>query len=189
MYWSDPPLPAAVALSLGLYFAEHNKGVFANHFIEFSNHPQLIELKGETFADKLRYACSFCEIGSTDLEAVFDLVLNAAVRNNVPQEELPKKLVIISDMEFNSCIYNADATNFDNARQKYAAHGYDLPEIVFWNVESRNRNLPVTMNENGVALVSGCTPRIFQMVEGDLSTPYELMLEILSAERYEKISA
>lgn len=189
MYWSDPPLPAAVALSLGLYFAEHNKGAFANHFIEFSNTPQLIELKGETFADKLRYACTFNEIGSTDLEAVFDLVLNAAVRNNVPQDELPKKLVIISDMEFNSCIYNADATNFDNARRKYAAHGYDLPEIVFWNVESRNRNLPVTMNENGAALVSGCTPRIFQMVEGDLSTPYELMLEILSAERYEKISA
>lgn len=189
MYWSDPPLPAAVALSLGLYFAERNKGAFANHFIEFSSHPRLIELKGETFADRLRYACTFCEIANTNLEAVFDLVLNAAVRNNVPQNELPKKLVIISDMEFDFCVYNAGATNFDNARQKYAAHGYDLPEIVFWNVESRSRNLPVTMNENGVALVSGCTPRLFQMVEGDLSTPYELMLEILSAERYEKISA
>lgn len=189
MYWGNPPLPAAVALSLGIYFAEHNKGMFANHFIEFSNNPSLIEIKGETFADKLRYVCAFNEIGSTNLESVFDLVLNAAVRNNVPQKELPKKLVIISDMEFNSCIYNADATNFDNAKQKYAAHGYELPEIVFWNVESRNSNLPVTMNENGVALVSGCTPRLFQMVEGDLSTPYELMLEILSAERYEKISA
>lgn len=189
MYWGNPPLPAAVALSLGIYFAEHNKGMFANHFIEFSNNPSLIEIKGETFADKLRYVCAFNEIGSTNLESVFDLVLNAAVRNNVPQKELPKKLVIISDMEFNSCIYNADATNFDNAKQKYAAHGYELPEIVFWNVESRNSNLPVTMNENGVALVSGCTPRLFQMVVGDLSTPYELMLEILSAERYEKISA
>ena len=189
MYWNDPPLPAAVALSLGLYFAEHNKGVFHNHFIEFSEEPTLVEIKGETFADKLRFACSFNKIGNTDLEAVFDLVLNAAVRHNVPQKELPKKLVIISDMEFDSCIYNADATNFDNAKQKYAAHGYDLPEIVFWNVESRSRNLPVTMNENGAALVSGCTPRIFQMVEGDLSTPYALMLEILSAERYKKISA
>ena len=189
MYYCDPPLPAAVALSLGLYFAEHNKGVFANCFIEFSSEPQLIELKGETFADRLRYACSFNEIANTNLEAVFDLVLNAAVRNNVPQEELPKKLVIISDMEFDACVENADATNFDYAKQRYAAHGYDLPEIVFWNVESRNRNLPVTMNANGVALVSGCTPMIFQMVEGGLSTPYELMLEILSAERYEKISA
>lgn len=189
MYWRNPPLPAAVALSLGLYFAEHNKGSFANHFIEFSDNPSLIEIKGETFADKLRYACTFNEIGSTNLESVFDLVLNAAIHNNVPQQELPKKLVIISDMEFNQCIYDSGLTNFENEKQKYANHGYTLPEVVFWNVESRNSNLPVTMNENGVALVSGCTPRLFQMVEGDLSTPYELMLEILSAERYEKISA
>lgn len=189
MYWNDPPLPAAVALSIGLYFAEHNKGAFANHFIEFSMNPTLIELKGETFADRLRYACSFNEIADTNIEAVFDLVLNAAVRNSVPQEELPKKLVILSDMEFNSCVEGADITNFENARAKYAAHGYTLPEVVFWNVESRNRNLPVTKNEAGVALVSGCTPRLFEMVEGDLKNPYELMLEILSAERYEKISA
>ena len=189
MYWNDPPLPAAVALSLGLYFAEHNKGAFHNHFIEFSTKPTLIELKGDTFADRLRYACSFNEIADTNIEVVFDLVLNAAVRNHVPQEELPKKLVIISDMEFNYCVEGADITNFENAKAKYAEHGYTLPEVVFWNVESRNRNLPVTKTESGVALVSGCTPRLFEMVEGNLSTPYELMLEILSAERYEKISA
>ena len=189
MYWNDPPLAAAVALSLGLYFAEHNKGAFANHFIEFSDDPTLIELKGETFADRLRYACTFNKIGSTNLESVFDLVLDAAVRNNVPQEELPKKLVIISDMEFNRCMSGAEVTNYNNAKKKYAAHGYTLPYVVFWNVESRNRNMPVTMTESGVALVSGCTPRLFEMVEGDLSTPYELMLDVLSAERYEKISA
>ena len=189
MYWGDPPLAAAVALSLGLYFAEHNTGMFHNHFIEFSTHPTLIELKGETFADRLRYACSFNEIGSTDIEAVFDLVLNAAVRNHVPQEDLPKKLVIISDMEFNTCVNNADVTNFENAKARYAEHGYTLPEVVFWNVESRNRNLPVTRTESGVALVSGCTPRLFEMVEGDIVDPYDFMLSVLTAERYEKISA
>ena len=149
----------------------------------------MIELKGETFADRLRYACTFNKIGSTNLESVFDLVLDAAVRNNVPQDELPKKLVVISDMEFNQCMSGAEVTNYNNAKEKYAAHGYSLPDVVFWNVESRNRNMPVTMTESGVALVSGCTPRLFEMVEGDLSTPYELMLDILSAERYEKISA
>lgn len=189
MYWGNPPLPAAVALSLGLYFAEHNKGAFANHFIEFSTNPTLIELKGETFADRLRYACSFCKVADTNIEAVFDLVLNAAVRNHVPQEELPKKLVIISDMEFNECVHNADVTNFENAKAKFAAHGYTLPEVVFWNVESRHRNLPVTKTESGVALVSGCTPRLFEMVEGDIVDPYDFMLSILTAERYEKISA
>lgn len=189
MYCSNPPLPAAVALSLGLYFAEHNKGAFANHFIEFSDDPTLVELKGETFADRLRYACTFNQLGSTDLESVFDLVLNAAVRHHVPQEELPKKLVIISDMEFNECMKGSEVTNFDNAKAKYAAHGYTLPEVVFWNVDSRSSNMPVDKSENGVALISGCTPRLFQMVEGELSTPYAFMLEVLSSDRYACISA
>ena len=105
-----------MALSLGLYFAEHNTGVFKNHFIEFSSEPQLIEVKGDTFADRLRYVASFSEIADTNLEAVFDLILNAAVRNKVPQEELPATLYLISDMEFNRCVRNAGSTNFENAK-------------------------------------------------------------------------
>ena len=89
MFCQSNPMPAAVAMSLGLYFAERSKGAFANHFIEFSRTPQLIELKGETFADRLRYIASFNEIANTNLEAVFNLILSAAVRNHVPQSELP----------------------------------------------------------------------------------------------------
>jgi uncharacterized protein with von Willebrand factor type A (vWA) domain len=189
MYDSGKPLPAAVALSLGLYFAEHNTGIFKNHFIEFSSRPQLIEVKGDTFADRLRYVASFNEIADTNLEAVFDLILNAAVRNKVSQEELPATLYLISDMEFNCCVRNADATNFENAKAKFAAHGYQLPKIVFWNVQSRNTQHPVTQNEQGVALVSGCTPRIFSMVSDGVLSPLGYMMEILGAERYEKIAA
>ena len=189
MYCGGKPLPAAVALSLGLYFAEHNTGAFQNHFIEFSGKPQLIEIKGETFADRLRYAASFNEIADTNLEAVFDLILNAAVGNHVPQEELPATLYIISDMEFNRCVHNAGATNFENAKAKFAAHGYRLPRIVFWNVQSRNQQQPVTQNEQGVALVSGCTPRIFQMLTGGILSPLDYMLDILGAERYANIAA
>ena len=189
MYDSGKPLPAAVALSLGLYFAEHNTGIFKNHFIEFSSRPQLIEVKGDTFADRLRYVASFNEIADTNLEAVFDLILNAAVRNKVSQEELPATLYLISDMEFNCCVRNADATNFENAKAKFAAHGYQLPKIVFWNVQSRNTQQPVTQNEQGVALVSGCTPRIFSMVSDGVLSPLGYMMEILGAERYEKIAA
>ncbi len=192
MYWNGKPMPASVALSLGLYFAEHNTGAFRNHFIEFSHTPQLIEIKGATFADRLRYVASFNEIADTNLEAVFDLVLNAAVNNNVPQSELPKKLIIISDMEFNACISNAEETNFKNAKAKFEAKGYKLPEVVFWNVASRNCQQPVTLNEQGVYLVSGCTPRLFSVVaNGDMSalTPYQLMLDVLLSERYEKIAA
>lgn len=187
--YSGKPLPASVALSLGLYFAERNTGMFANHFIEFSDTPQLIEIKGETFADRLRYVASFNEIAGTNLEAVFDLILNTAIRNHLPQEELPQTLYIISDMEFNACVENADATVFENARGNYEAHGYKLPGIVFWNVDSRNTQQPVTENEQGVALVSGCTPRIFGMIADGRLSPYDYMLEILGSPRYEKIAA
>lgn len=189
MYYDGKPVPAAVALSLGLYFAERNKGSFRNHFIEFSEKPQLIEIKGETFVDKLRYLTTFNEIADTNLEAVFDLILRTAVKHQVPQEELPAKLIIISDMEFNYCVNNASITNFENAKQKYAAKGYRLPEVVFWNVASRNRQQPVKMNEQGVVLISGATPRIFSMVAGGNLSPYTFMMEVLQSERYAPIAA
>ena len=189
MYCAGKPVPASVALSLGLYFAEHNTGAFRNRFIEFSARPQLIEIKGDSFADKLRYVASFNEIANTNLEAVFDLILSAAVENKVPQSELPAKLVIISDMEFDCCVRNASATNFKNAQKKYGDYGYRLPQIVFWNVASRNRQQPVALNEQGVALVSGVTPRIFSMVAGEILSPYALMMDTLGSERYAKITA
>lgn len=189
MYGYDKALPAAVALSLGLYFGEHNTGIFHNHFIEFSSRPLFIEIKGETFADRLEYLCTFNEVADTNVEAVFNLILNAAVRNHVPQEEIPEILYFISDMEFNACVRNASLSNFENAKHRFAEHGYKLPQIVFWNVASRNSNQPVTMNEQGVALVSGCTPRLFSMVaRGELS-PYAVMMEVLESDRYAKISA
>lgn len=189
MYWDAKPIPAAVALSLGLYFAEHNTGLYKNHFIEFSARPQLIEIKGDTFADRLRYVASFNEVANTNLEAVFDLILNSAVKNNVSASELPAKLIIISDMEFDRCVSNACSTNFKNAKAKFEAHGYNLPDIVFWNVASRNRQQPITKNERGVALVSGCTPRLFEMVASGNMNPYAFMLEVVESERYAKIVA
>ena len=136
-----------------------------------------------------RSLCTFNEVADTNVEAVFDLILDAAVRNNVPQEELPETLYLISDMEFNACVRNASVSNFASAKRRFAEHGYRLPQIVFWNVASRNSNQPVTKNEQGVALVSGCTPRLFSMVaSGDLS-PYSVMMDIIESERYAKISA
>ncbi len=189
MYYNGNALPAAVALSLGLYFGERNTGIFHNHFIEFSNRPQLIEIKGKTFTERLEYLCSFSEVANTNLEAVFNLILAAAVRNHVPQNELPETLYLISDMEFDSCIKNASLSNFENAKRQFAAHGYKLPQIVFWNVASRNSNQPVTMNEQGVALVSGCTPRLFSMVASGETTPYTAMMDIIGSERYAPITA
>lgn len=189
MYCWNQPTPASVALSLGLYFAERNKGAFANHFITFSETPQMIEIKGDTFVDKLSYIITFDEIADTNIEAVFRLVLDTALKYKVPQSELPSKLVIISDMEFNYCVENAGLTNFENARKMFEENGYKLPDVIFWNVASRNRQQPVTMNEQGAALVSGCTPRLFSMIAGGEMTPMKLMLEILRSDRYKDIKA
>lgn len=189
MYGGGSPIPASVALSLGIYFAQRNKGVFHNYFIEFSRRPQLIELKGESFIEKLQYIMTFNNVANTNLEAVFDMILQTAIQHNVQQKDLPSKLVIISDMEFDYCMVNAKASNFENAKDQYEAFGYHLPEIVFWNVASRNRQQPVTMNEQGVALVSGCSAHMFEMVAGDNLSPYQCMLYILNKERYAKICA
>lgn len=189
MYWGSKPMPAAVAQSLAIYFAEHNKGEFHNHFLTFSMTPRLVEIKGNDFVEKVRYCRTFNECANTNLEAVFDLILRAAVENHVPQAEMPAKLYIISDMEFDFCVKNSSMTNFENAKASYAAAGYKLPDLVFWNVDSRNEQQPVKENDRGVALVSGCSPRVFSMVmDGELN-PYAFMLSVIDTERYAPIAA
>ena len=190
MYRNDGVIsPASVALSLGIYFAERNKGEFANHFITFSETPQLIKIKGQDIYEKVKYCMGFDEIANTDLQKVFELILNAAVKNNVPQEQMPSSLYIISDMEFDSCIEEADITNFERAKKLFNEHGYNLPRVIFWNVDSRNLQQPVNMNEQGVCLVSGVSPRIFAMIKEHNLSPYSFMMSILDSERYKNITA
>ena len=189
MYGGANPLPASVALSLGLYFAERNHGAFHNHFITFSQTPQLVEIKGTDIFERIKYCSGFNEIANTNLQNVFELILTTAVKNRLTQSELPGTLYIISDMEFDSCIDNAETTNFENAKVAFARYGYALPRVVFWNVASRNRQQPVKMNEQGVALVSGASPRVFSLLKSGTLNPMAFMLEILQAERYRKIIA
>ncbi len=189
MFSGGDPMPASVALSLGLYFAERNKGGFANHFITFSENPELVEIEGESFADRLRYAASFEEVANTNISRVFDLILNTAIMNCLPQEDMPSKLYIISDMEFDCCVNDGSVTNFERAKWRYRDAGYKLPQVVFWNVQSRHRQQPVKKNEQGAVLVSGCSPKVFEMVMADSITPEKYMMEVLMSERYAAIAA
>ena len=189
MYWSTRPLPAAVAQSLGIYFAERNKGKFRNHFITFSENPQLVEVKGRDIVEKARYCMSFNECSNTDLEKTFDLILDTAVKNRMKQSDMPSRLYIISDMEFDWCARNSDLTVFENAKRRYAKYGFRLPQVIFWNVNSRNRQQPVTKNEQGVALVSGTSPQIFAMLKEGTLEPYRFMMDVLMSKRYERIAA
>ena len=92
-------------------------------------------------------------------------------------------------MEFDHCVADAGVTNFEWAKREFARHGYTLPQVIFWNVDSRNNQQPVTQHENGVALVSGASPRVFKMLAGGVLSPYNFMMEVLGSERYTKIVA
>ena len=190
----DPPSPITVALSLGMYFAEHCKGEFHNHFITFSRNPKLVEIRGKDLVEKVQYCKTFNECANTNIQKVFELILSTAVKNRLSQEKMPETLYFISDMEFDRCTENAGMTNFEYAKKLFEFFGYHLPKVVFWNVQSRNQQQPVSMNERGVILVSGCSPRIFSMAASgkfDFSEPdpVELMKEILLGERYAPICA
>lgn len=189
MYGGGNPIPAYVAQSLAIYFAQRNKGAFHNHFITFSTSPQLVELKGADIKEIVRYCKSFNECSNTNLQRVFELILQTAVQNRLPQKEMPTTLYIVSDMEFDSCVRDASMTNFEHAKQLYRRYGYHLPNVVFWNVQSRHRQQPVSMNEQGVALVSGFTARIFSQIMTGIMDPYRNMMSVIGSERYAMIRA
>ncbi|MCR4776244.1 MAG: DUF2828 family protein [Saccharofermentans sp.] len=191
MYWTPRGgvVPAAVAESLGIYFAERNKGAFAGNFITFSANPRLVEIKGADIFEKVKYCMSYNECSNTNIEKTFDLILNTAVKNRLKQSDMPSRLIIISDMEFDVCADNSSMTNFDNAKAKFAKKGYKLPQLVFWNVNSFNRQQPVKKNDRGTVLVSGMSPQIFSMLKEDKLDPYSFMMSVISSERYERVAA
>lgn len=189
MYWGGNPQPAEVAQSLAVYFAERNTGLYKNHFITFSENPRLVEIKGDDIYNKIRFCIGFNECANTNIQKVFELILKTATKNKLSQKDMPETIYIISDMEFDSCTVDADLTNFEYIKKKFNEKGYKLPRLVFWNVNSWQQQVPVKENEQGVVLVSGCTPKIFEMVMDGETSPYKFMLDTINTERYEKISA
>lgn len=197
--------PINVAISLGLYCAERAGGPFANHYISFSSRPQLIECEGVDFCDKVRRIFDTNLIENTDIEAVFDLLLNTAKRNHCSQEDLPQNILVISDMEFDAAarcghydyhqgkwIYPHTRFTQENANtlleeisKKWQAAGYEMPHLIFWNVDARQNNIPIIGNGR-ISYVSGFSPSIFQSIISGKSG-YDLMMETLNQERYKEI--
>ena len=190
MTWGNNPRPIDAALSLGIYFAEHNKGAFGGHFITFSNKPRLVKVKGSDIYEKANYCASYNECANTDLEAVFLLILGTAVAKRVPKSDMPKRLYILSDMQFDCCVEGGNSLPlFEAMKKKYACYGYELPEIVFWNLCSRGAAIPVTLSQTGAALVSGFSPAIFDMVKSGSISPEAVMEETIGRERYKAVAA
>lgn len=179
-------LPMQIAIALGLYISERNVGAFKDHFITFSERPTLERVVGNTLLERVHNLQNANWGGNTNLQAVVDLILNTARKNKVPQNEMPKKLYIVSDMQFDSAM--GRYSNFDAMKQKYAQYGYEFPTIVFWNVSSRRDEAPVTEDDRGAFLVSGYSPSIFKAtINAKAVNPMDMMLEVLNSDRYAPI--
>jgi len=173
-----------VAVSLGLYCADKNKGKFKDTFLTFSESPQLLNLKGDILQKVQQMVTSKWGM-NTNLYAAFNKILDVARKGKVPQEEMPQTLLIMSDMQFDACVKQDDSA-IEMIRNKYEEAGYQMPNVVFWNLNARD-NVPVKFNERGVALVSGFSPSILKAVlSGDMEnlTPVGVMMKTLMVDRY-----
>ena len=187
--------PLAVAISLGMYCAEHTTGAFANHFFTFSSNPDFLEIQGADFVDKVKRMSGADWGGSTNIEAVFDEMLAVAKANHCSQDEIPKQIIILSDMEFDSCVVGgvrnssrwgggprANETLFETIENRWNAAGYEMPGITFWNLDARQNNIPMRAKGH-VQFVSGFSQNLFdQVMRG--KNAYTLMMDKLNEERY-----
>lgn len=175
---------ACVADSITLYCAEYCKSKeFKNKFITFSSRPEIVDVSMyNTLHDKLVALSNYNDCSNTDIEAVFKLILNTAIKNHLSQEDLPENLIIISDMEFDQATYassNDSDKLFDAISDKYKENGYKLPRLIFWNVNSRSGGIPMTKNDNGLVLVSGFSKIIVDMICYGSLDPYESLVKVL----------
>lgn len=184
----------SVANALAIYFSERSSGEFKNKYISFSDDPQLVDLSGaKSLHDKLGIALANNEVATTNIEAVFDLILLTAIKSGMKQEDMPKTVLILSDMEFNNAISLNGVRKgavlmlpriFEVIKERFKSAGYLLPRLVFWNILSRTGTIPLRENENGVALVGGFSPTTVKMVLSEELDPYKCLVEQLNTERY-----
>ena len=178
-------LPLSVAVSLGIYVSERNKSVFKDAFITFSNKPQM-EYLHWTVTERFHQLSRADWDMDTNIQASFDLILNTALENELRQSDLPKSVIIFSDMEFNECGWRR--TNYELIKEKFEEAWYEAPKIIFWNLNWRIWNLPVRYDEEGTALVSGFSPSLMtSLLWGEEISPLKIMMDILNSDRYKNI--
>ena len=187
--------PMATSIGLAMYFAERNVGAYHNLFMTFSGNPTVVTIKGDTLAQKVRFLSNADWGNSTNLQKAFEKVLKIAIENKVPQNEMVKSLIVISDMEIDSAtrswgMRTQDSWSFyEDMRKMYADHGYEIPNVVFWNVNARHDIFHADADRQGVQLVSGQSASTFkQLMQTVGMTPTEAMMKIINSERYSAIT-
>ena len=180
--------PIMTALGLAIYFAQRNVGAYHNLYMTFSCHPKYQEIKGKTLAQIFRHINYSGWQMNTNCEAAFNLILDTAIKNHVTPEEMPKSLIIISDMEFDQA-GNKQWSFYDQMRARFAEYGYEIPQIVWWNVESRHDVFHADKNRKGVVICSGQGAGVFKNLIGSISmTPTEFMMKCIDSKRYDPIT-
>ena len=197
MTWSatgSAAQPIDSSIGLAMYFAERNTGAYHNLFMTFSSDPKVVTLKGETLKQKVNFLKDVDWGGSTNLRKAFDLVLDIAIKNRIAPEEMVKSIIVISDMEIDAAtsswgIKNDSWSFYDDMKHKFKKHGYEIPNVVFWNVNSRNNVFHADSDRKGVQLCSGQSATTFkQLMKCIGMTPVEMMLKVINSERYSAVT-
>ena len=182
-------MPMTISVSLGMYIAERNKSIFKNQVVTFSSTPSMIEIPSNCNLDvKVRAFEHMSWNGNTDIEAVMNLMVDSANAHRIRQSSMPTIILIISDMQFDSCARNVTASQM--TKDKFKRAGYAVPKVIFWQVNAAiKKNSPIKFNEKGVAIVSGASPSILKSILSMKNvTPYDLMLKTLNSPRYAEIT-
>lgn len=182
-------VPLDVAYAMSIYFSEKMSGQFHDKFITFSANPQIVDLsRASSLREKINILQSHEDCTITDLYKVFKLVLDTAIENHLSQEELPGRILIITDGEFDGMCMRTDEYLFKTIGDTFNRNGYKLPKLIFWNVANRSMTIPVKENANGVALVSGFSPNIANMIMSEKTDPAEILIDQIMDIRYAVVS-
>jgi len=180
--------PMDTAVSLAIYFAQRNHGAFKNLWMNFSSNPSYQQIKGKTLKQILNNINYHNWSGSTNCKAAFEMILDTAIQYHIPQEDMPKALIIISDMEFDYC-GGRNWTFYDQMKSEFARNGYEIPSIIFWNCESRHDVFHTDKNRKGTILCSGQSASVFKQLMGSVNyTAMEFMMKTINAKRYDPIT-
>lgn len=180
--------PMATSIGLALYFAERNKGAYKNIFMTFSSRPEIVEIKGESLYQKIHFIENAAWGMNTNLTSAFQLLLHIAVKNKCKQEDLPKCLIIVSDMQIDAASGESRKLMTDRMKEEFKQYGYEMPRLVYWNVNSVSNTFLADKESENVFLVSGSSINSFKNVLDFEGTPYKSMLKVLNDERYNEVS-
>jgi hypothetical protein len=179
--------PMMTSVGLALYFAERNKGIFKDVFMTFSESPQFVKLVGNTLPEKVRCIRSIVE--NTNLYKAFGMILDVCIKNKVPQNEVPKSLIVITDMQFDGMTSQNDETIYEVFKSKFEDAGYIMPNVIYWDVsEISNSTHQNKAQVKNVQMYSGQSASMFQAILANIGkTPYQAMLDTLSNEIFDRV--